>query len=171
MPEHPVSVQGPCAAGFEPVREAFADMLLSGAEVGAALAVHVDKVPVVDVWGGHADAARTRPWAAGTIVNLYSVGKAVTAVCVLRLVDAGRLDLEAPVARYWPEFAQAGKAQLPVRFLLTHQAGLPAVARPLPAGSALQWDVMTEATGRPGTMVGTRHGTRLSREHPRLPAR
>ena len=104
-------VHGSCARRFEPVRHALSDVLAAGAEVGLALAVQVDKDVVVDLWGGHADAAKTRPWAADTIVNLYSVGKAVTAVCVLRLVDAGVLDLDAPVARYWPEFAQAGKAQ------------------------------------------------------------
>lgn len=153
-------VHGSCARRFEPVRHALSDVLAAGAEVGLALAVQVDKDVVVDLWGGHADAAKTRPWAADTIVNLYSVGKAVTAVCVLRLVDAGVLDLDAPVARYWPEFAQAGKAQLPVRFLLTHQAGLPAVARPLPAGAALQWDVMTAALAAqaPWWTPGAGHG-------------
>jgi len=115
---------------------------------------------VVDLWGGHEDAAKTRPWNADTIVNLYSVGKAVTAVCALRLVAAGALDLDAPVSRYWPEFAQAGKAQLPVCFLLTHQAGLPAVGPALPAGAALHWDAMTEALAAqaPWWPPGERHG-------------
>jgi CubicO group peptidase (beta-lactamase class C family) len=136
------------------------DILAAGSEVGAALAVYVDKHAVVDLWGGHADAAKTRPWNADTIVNLYSIGKAVSAVCALRLVDAGVLDLDAPIARYWPEFAQAGKAQLPVRFVLTHQIGLPAIAGALPAGSALQWDVMTEALAAqaPWWPPGERHG-------------
>ena len=153
-------VHGSCEPGFEPVRDALGDIVATGAEVGAALAVYVDKRPVMDVWAGHRDAARTRPWEADTIVNLYSVGKAVSAVCVLRLVDAGRLDLDAPVARYWPEFAQAGKAHLPVRHLLTHQAGLPAVARRLPAGAELSWDVMTEALAAQPTWwePGTAHG-------------
>jgi len=125
------------------VRTALAEVLASGFEVGAALAVYVDGDAVVDLWGGYADAARTRPWQRDTIVNLYSVGKAISAVCALRLVDAGLLDLDAPVARYWPEFAQAGKGRLPVRYLLTHQAGLPAVARPLPSGSWSSWDTIT----------------------------
>jgi CubicO group peptidase (beta-lactamase class C family) len=114
----PPHVHGHCGPGFEPLREALSGILASGSEVGVALAVYVGKHAVVHLWGGHEDAARTRPWKADTIVNLYSVGKAVTAVCALRLVDAGALDLDAPVCRYWPEFAQAGKAQLPVRFLL-----------------------------------------------------
>jgi CubicO group peptidase (beta-lactamase class C family) len=128
--------------------------------VGAALAVHVDGHAVVDLWGGHADAARTRPWDRDTIVNLYSVGKAVTAVCALRLVEAGRLDLDAPVARYCPEFAAAGKARVLVRHLLTHQAGLPAVARALPPGAWRDRDAMTAALAAqaPWWEPGTGHG-------------
>ncbi len=156
----PPAVHGRCEPRFQAVRRAFADILGAGTEVGAALCVCIDAQPVVDVWAGHADAARTRPWTADTIVNLYSIGKAVTAVCALRLVDAGALDLDAPVARYWPEFAQAGKANVPVRFLLTHQAGLPAIARPLPPGAVLQWDVMAEALAAqaPWWTPGERHG-------------
>jgi CubicO group peptidase (beta-lactamase class C family) len=153
-------VHGRCEPGFVPVRRAFAEILASGAEVGAALAVHVDRQLVVDLWGGHADAARTRPWARDTIVNLYSVGKAVTAVCALRLVEAGRLDLEAPVVRYWPEFAQAGKAGILMRHLLAHQAALPAVAPPLPGDAWSQWDVMTAALAAqaPWWEPGAGHG-------------
>jgi CubicO group peptidase (beta-lactamase class C family) len=132
----------------------------AGSEVGAALAVHVGKQPVVDLWAGHTDSARTRPWDEHTIVNLYSVGKAVTAVCALRLVEGGALDLDSPVSRYWPEFAQAGKRHLPVRYLLTHQAALPAVFRPLPLGAMLQWEVMTEALAaqEPWWEPGAGHG-------------
>jgi CubicO group peptidase (beta-lactamase class C family) len=139
------AVQGLCEPGFERVREALAETLASGSEVGAALAVYVGKRAVIDLWAGHADAARTRPWTRDTIVNLFSVGKAVSAVCALRLVEAGLLDLDAPVADYWPEFAQEGKGRIKVRHLLTHQAALPAVARRLPPGAWSRWDVMTEA--------------------------
>jgi CubicO group peptidase (beta-lactamase class C family) len=142
------------------MRAALAEILAAGSEVGAALAVYVDKRAIVDLWTGHTDAARTRPWSRDTIVNLYSVGKAVTAICALRLVEAGLLDLDAPVARYWPEFAQAGKARIPVRYLLTHQAALPAVARPLPSGAWSRWDVMTEALAAqaPWWEPGAGHG-------------
>jgi len=139
------AVHGRCEPRFEGLRSALGEVLASGIEVGAALAVCVDKQPVVDLWGGHADAARTRPWTRDTIVNLFSVGKAITAICAHRLVEAGRLDLDAPVARYWPEFAQAGKDHLLVRHLLTHQAGLPAIAQPLPPGAWAEWDAMTAA--------------------------
>jgi len=139
------AVHGRCEPRFEGLRSALGEVLASGTEVGAALAVCVDKQLVVDLWGGHADAARTRPWTRDTIVNLFSVGKAITAICAHRLVEAGRLDLDAPVARYWPEFAQAGKDRLLVRHLLTHQAGLPAIAQPLPPGAWAEWDAMTAA--------------------------
>lgn len=156
----PPEVHGRCEPGFEGLRTALADILAAGSEVGAALAVVVDKHSVVDLWAGHQDAGRTVPWAEDTIVNLYSVGKAVSAVCAHRLVDAGILDLDAPVCRYWPEFAQAGKQTLPVRYLLTHQAGLPAVASALPAGAVLRWDVMTEALAAqaPWWEPGQSHG-------------
>ena len=153
-------VDGHCEPAFERVRDALAEVLASGFEVGAALAVYVDGRAVVDLWGGYADAARTRLWERDTIVNLYSVGKAISAVCALRLVDAGLLDLDAPVARYWPEFAQGGKARLPVRYLLTHQAALPAVARPLASGAWSRWDAITEALAAqaPWWEPGAGHG-------------
>jgi CubicO group peptidase (beta-lactamase class C family) len=153
-------VHGHCEPAFGRLRDALCQVLASGAEVGVALAVHVDRHAVVDLWGGHTDGARTRPWERDTLVNLYSVGKAVTAVCALRLVEAGRLDLDAPVARYWPAFAQAGKAHIPVRYVLTHQVALPAIARPLPSGAWRDWDVMTEALAAqaPWWEPGTAHG-------------
>jgi CubicO group peptidase (beta-lactamase class C family) len=153
-------VRGHCEPPFARVREALAEALVSGAEVGAALAVHVDGRAVIDLWGGDADAARSRAWERDTLVNLYSVGKALTAVCVLRLVEAGRLDLDTPVATWWPEFAQAGKSRLPLRYLLTHQAGLPAVARPLPPDAWRRWETMTEALAAqaPWWAPGRGHG-------------
>jgi CubicO group peptidase (beta-lactamase class C family) len=153
-------VHGRCEPAFESLRRALADIIRTGAEVGAALAVSVGKQPVVDLWAGHKDAARAQPWDADTIVNLYSVGKAVTAICALRLVESGALDLDAPVARYWPEFAQARKTRVLVRHLLAHQAGLPAVNPVLPAGAGLQWEVMTRvlAAQEPWWEPGEGHG-------------
>jgi CubicO group peptidase (beta-lactamase class C family) len=154
------AVHGSCEPAFEPLRRALVDIMAAGSEVGAALVVHVGGRAVVDLWTGHQDSARTRPWDENTLVNLYSVGKALTAVCALRLVEEGALDLDAPVSRYWPEFAQAGKQHLPVRYLLTHQAGLPAVFRPLPPGAVLRWDVMTDALAaqEPWWTPGAGHG-------------
>jgi len=99
--------------------------LLDGGDVGGSVAVFVDGEPVVDVWGGFADAARTVPWQRDTIVNVWSVTKTMTALCALVLADRGALDLDAPVARYWPEFAALGKERVLVRHLLSHTAGLP----------------------------------------------
>jgi CubicO group peptidase (beta-lactamase class C family) len=155
-----MEVEGRCVPRFARLRDALRESLTCGAEVGAALAVFVDREPVVDLWGGWRDAARTQPWREDTIVNLYSVGKAVTAVCVHRLVEEGRLELDAPIARYWPEFAQAGKERLPVRFAMTHQSALPAVERALPPGAQFEWDVMTSALAAqaPWWPAGAHHG-------------
>jgi CubicO group peptidase (beta-lactamase class C family) len=158
MPDPEVS--GTCDPRFARVRDAFVEIFEGDMEVGAGLSVVIDGEPVIDLWAGWADGAQTRPWEAGTIVNLYSVGKALTAVCALRCAEAGLIDFDAPVARYWPEFAQAGKATLPVRYLLTHQGGLPAVYRPLPPGTMLDWGAMTSALAEttPWWEPGTAHG-------------
>jgi len=155
-----LEVHGVCDSRFRAVKDAFAENFPTYGEVGAAVAVTVDGQPVVDLWAGHADAARTHAWEQDTIVNVYSTTKGMTAICAHRLVDQGRLDLDAPVAKYWPEFAQAGKDELPVRYLLSHRAGLPAVSELLPAGSLYKWDVMTAALAKqePWWEPGTKHG-------------
>ncbi|MBW8482141.1 serine hydrolase domain-containing protein [Actinomadura parmotrematis] len=117
-------VQGHCEARFEKVAEALAASL-DADDVGASAAVYVDGEPVVDIWGGHTDAARTTPWQRDTITGVWSTTKVMTALCALVLADRGDLDLDAPVARYWPEFAAAGKDGVLVRHLLGHTAGLP----------------------------------------------
>jgi CubicO group peptidase (beta-lactamase class C family) len=98
---------------------------LDDAGGGASVAVFVDGEPVVDVWGGFTDATRSTPWQRDTITNVWSVTKTVTALCALVLADRGELDVDAPVARYWPEFAAAGKEGVLVRHVLSHTAGLP----------------------------------------------
>jgi hypothetical protein len=109
---------------FTAVPSALAGLLDDG-DAGASVAVFVDGEPVVDVWGGFADANRTIPWQRDTITNVWSVTKTMTALCALVLADRGELDLTAPVGRYWPEFAVAGKEKVLVRHLLGHTAGLP----------------------------------------------
>src|SRR5581483_2433368 len=153
-------IDGTCDPRFERVREAFAENFAKRGELGAAVAVTVNHQPVVDLWGGYADQARTHPWARDTIVNVYSATKGFAATCVNRLADQGLVDLEAPVARYWPEFAQNGKEHLPVRFILGHRAGLPAIRHPLEQGALLNWDLMTAALAaeQPWWEPGTRHG-------------
>jgi CubicO group peptidase (beta-lactamase class C family) len=99
--------------------------MLDGGDTGGSVAVFVDGGPVVDVWGGFADADRTVPWQRNTITNVFSVTKTMTALSALVLADRGDLHLDAPVARYWPEFAAHGKDGVLVRHLLSHTAGLP----------------------------------------------
>ena len=155
-----LDVQGQCDERFSGVKDAFAGNFSRFDEVGAAVSVVVDGKTVVDLWGGYMDAARTLPWERDTIVNVWSTTKGIVATCAHRLVDQGLLDLDAPVAKYWPEFAQNGKETLPVRYILSHRAGLPALREPLPAGSAFNWDVMTDALAKeePWWEPGTKHG-------------
>jgi CubicO group peptidase (beta-lactamase class C family) len=155
-----VELQGHCDARWKRVREVFEASFESGAELGAGLSIVVEGRNVVELWGGFADKDRTRPWRRDTLVNVYSTTKGITALCAHQLVDRGELELDAPVARYWPEFAQNGKGDLPVRFLLSHSAGLPAVSRPLTAAELYDWSTMTSALAaqRPWWTPGSAHG-------------
>ena len=155
-----VKIEGSCDARFLRVKEVFADSFVNGIEVGAAVAATLDGKPVIDLWGGYADKAKTRPWTRDTLVNVYSTTKGLAAICAHRLVDQGLLDLDAPVAKYWPEFAQAGKDKIPVHYLLSHRAGLPAVRKQLPMDAYFNWSVMCEALAahEPWWEPGTRHG-------------
>src|SRR3954468_13159498 len=150
-------VQGSYDELFVAVPKALPVMLAAGG-AGASVAVLVDGEPVVDVWGGFADADRTIPWRRDTITNVWSVTKTMPALCALILVDRGELDLDGPVGRYWPEFAGAGKEKVLVRHLLSHTAGLPDWTGPIEelydwpsatarlAAQAPQWE--------PGTAAG-----------------
>ena len=155
-----VEVQGQCDSRFSGVEDAFRENFAARDEVGASAAVYAGGKLVVDLWGGYADAARSRPWERDTIVNVYSTTKGMTAICAHRLADQGKLDFDAPVAKYWPEFAQAAKGDIPVRYLLSHRAGLPAVSTPLPSEAMFDWARMTTelAAQEPWWEPGTRHG-------------
>ncbi len=109
---------------FEPIREIIETNLNSGAECGLSVTVDIDGDTVLDVQGGFADEARTRPWDPNTIVNVWSTTKTVTSLAVLMLADRGLVDLDAPVAAYWPEFAANGKEQVLVRHLMSHSSGV-----------------------------------------------
>jgi CubicO group peptidase (beta-lactamase class C family) len=153
-------IDGTCDARFEPVRNAFHENFELRGEVGAGLCLSVGGSVVVDLWGGWQDVEQSRPWARTTLVNVFSVGKAVAAVCVARLVGEGRLHFDQPVAQVWPEFGAAGKQRVTVRQLLSHQAGLPAVRAPLPAGAVFDLPVLCEALAaqEPWWEPGTAHG-------------
>ncbi|MEV6319427.1 serine hydrolase domain-containing protein [Streptomyces sp. NPDC051776] len=153
-------IDGQVAAGFEPVREAFAANFAQRGDVGAAVCVYVGGRPVVDLWGGVADPDTDRPWERETLQLVYSATKGATASAAHLLAQRGLLDLDAPVARYWPEFAANGKAAIPVRWLLSHQAGLVTLDQPVPLSDALGWQPMVAALAaqRPVWVPGTAHG-------------
>src|ERR1700722_12959510 len=155
-----LTVNGECDPRFSRVRDAFIQNFERRNEVGAATSIVVDGKCVVDLWAGHADQAKSRPWNRDTIVNVWSTTKGLAATCAHRLVDQGKLDLEAPVAKYWPEFAQAGKEKIPVNYLLSHRAGLPAVRKQLPMDAYVNWPVMCSALAaqEPWWNPGTKHG-------------
>ena len=155
-----LTIDGHCEPRFTAVREEFFRNFTERGDVGAAVCVYLDGVRVVDCWGGHADAARSRPWTADTIVSVASTSKGMVALCAHMLAERGKLDLDAPVDRYWPEFAQAGKQDIPVRWLLSHRAGLPAIRRMLPAEALFDWSAMTAALAEsaPWWTPGGRHG-------------
>ena len=155
-----VKIEGTCDPKFSRVKDTFAENFEKRGEVGAAAAVMLDGKSVVDIWAGHADREKTRPWTRDTLVNVYSTTKGVTAICAHRLADKGLLDIDAPVAKYWPEFAQAGKDKLPVRYLLSHRAGMAAVRKPLDDDALFNWNKMTTALAEqePWWEPGTKHG-------------
>ena len=154
------TVSGSCDPRFEADTGLFEANLASGADVGASFAATIEGETVVDLWGGWADEGRTRPWEADTLVNVYSTTKTMTALTALLLADRGELDFEAPVARYWPEFAANGKAAITVSQLMAHSSGLSGWSEPVTQADLYDWE---KATGllaaqapfwEPGTAPG-----------------
>ncbi len=154
------SVQGFAQDRFAPVRAAFEDNLTTGADLGASFCVTVDGETVVDLWGGYADEARTRPWRRDTILNVYSVTKTMTALTALLVADRGELDFDAPVARYWPEFAANGKEDVKVSHLMSHSAGLSGWRETISVEDLYDWEKVTALLAaqapfwKPGTASG-----------------
>jgi CubicO group peptidase (beta-lactamase class C family) len=155
-----MDIQGHCDEGFAGVGEELERNFAERGELGASVAVTVAGETVVDLWGGHADPERTSSWEKDTLCVAMSSTKGVTALCAHLLSTSGDLDLDEPVATYWPEFAAAGKERVLVRQLLSHQAGLPALRDPIPPGGFYDWDYMVErlAAEAPFWEPGTRHG-------------
>jgi CubicO group peptidase (beta-lactamase class C family) len=154
------AVHGTCAPGFEAVGEAFAKNLADESEVGAACCVYVNGAPVVDVWGGLADRDAGRPWQRDTAAVVFSTTKGVTAALVHRLAQRGVLALDAPVARYWPEFAAKGKGAITISQVLTHRAGVAALDRELTPEQIYAWHPVCDAIAEqePNWEPGTAHG-------------
>ena len=153
-------IHGRCDPQFERLRDALAENFERHDEIGAAVAVTIDGDQVVDLFAGWMDAALTRPWHRETLVDVFSVGKPMAVLCLLQLVERGLVELDAPVASYWPEFAAAGKRAVTVRMLLGHRAGLPAIRRELPDHAMYDWELMTSelAAQEPWWEPGTAHG-------------
>jgi len=140
-----VEIQGYAAPGLEAVKAAFAaNFARTGdyQEIGASLCVYRQGERLIDLWAGHADKARTRPWTADTLVNVWSTTKLATAVCVALLVDRGLIAYDQPVAEVWPEFAQAGKARVTIAQVMSHQAGLPGFAEATTLDDLYDWDLV-----------------------------
>jgi CubicO group peptidase (beta-lactamase class C family) len=152
------SIEGTCDSAFEPLKEAFAENFRSRGDAGAAVSVVAGDRTVVDLWGG--DASPGRPWQRDTLVNVWSSTKGAVALAAHMLVDRGLLDLDEPVATYWPEFAVAGKQTLPVRYLLCHRSGLSGAREQITIDDLPDWDKVigilaaTEPWWEPGTKSG-----------------
>lgn len=155
-----VQVVGVAKEPFGRVRELFEENLTSSADVGASFCATIDGETVVDLWGGYADEACSRPWERDTIVNVYSTTKTMTALTALLLADRGELDFNAPVARYWPEFAANGKAEIKVSHLMSHSAGLSGWREKVTIEDIYDWDKATSLLAAqaplwaPGTAPG-----------------
>jgi CubicO group peptidase (beta-lactamase class C family) len=153
-------VDGHCSDRFESVRDAFTKNITDDVDCGASLAVILDGETVIDLWGGHADEARTIPWEQDTITNVWSTTKTMVFLSALMLADRGLLDLDAPVAEYWPEFAANGKADIRVRHLMSHTSGVSGWAEPIPIDALYDWERSTSILAaqapwwEPGTASG-----------------
>ena len=153
-------LHGHCDPRFSTVAEALAEEITTGEEVGAAIAIDIDGELVVDIWGGHADAAKTVPWGEDTVVNVFSSTKNITALAGLMLIDRGLVESTAPVAKYWPEFAANGKQDIEFRHLLSHSSGLSGWEPPYSPEEIFEWDKASAALAaqapwwEPGTASG-----------------
>jgi CubicO group peptidase (beta-lactamase class C family) len=145
---------------FAAIRAMFDANLASGADIGASVSIRVGDETVVDLWGGYADEARTKPWVEETIVNVYSTTKTMTALTALLLADRGLIDFDAPVAKYWPEFAAGGKARVTVANIMSHASGLSGWKEPVTKQDLYDWHPAVEKLAaqepywEPGTATG-----------------
>lgn len=158
-----INIQGFCTEQFKPVEQAFLKNFKDGLDIGACFAVTLDGKFVVDIWSGYKDASKTHPWEQNTIVNVWSTTKVMTALCTLILVDRNLLDLDAPVAKYWPEFAQEGKEKVLVRHLLSHTSGLSGFGKRIRINTLYNWERIIQIleTQKPWWEAGTKCGYHL----------
>ena len=153
-------IHGWTADGFEGVRDAFQGNFDKGTEVGAAFSAYHRGKKVVDLWGGIADQESGRPWEEDTIILVFSTTKGMTAICANKLMQEGKLDANAPVVTYWPEFGKNGKEDVPVSYLLSHQAGLAWIDGDMTPAEVYSWEPVIEAleNQKPHWKPGSEHG-------------
>src|SRR4051794_30845088 len=153
-------IHGTTATGFESVRSAFEANFDKGLEIGASFSAYHRGEKVVDLWAGTADVSSGRAWEENALALVFSTTKGATAMCANKLAQEGSLDVDAPAARYWPEFAAGGKEDIPVSYLLSHQAGLAWIDGEMTQDEAFAWDPVVDALARqvPHWEPGTRHG-------------
>ena len=166
-----VDVQGTCDARFEPVRDVLAEQLDSGNETGASIAVDVDGRTVADSGAAGATRSTAGRGRENTITNVWSTTKTVTNLAALMLADRGLLDPYAPVAKYWPEFAENGKERIEVRHILSHTSGVSGWEAPFTHRGHVRPGRRHPPARRPGTLVGAGHRVGLSRAEPGPPGR
>ncbi|HEX4307891.1 MAG TPA: serine hydrolase domain-containing protein [Solirubrobacterales bacterium] len=159
-----VDIQGSCVPRFERVRDAFEENFDRRGELGAAVAAWVDGELVVNLWGGSADAAETRPWREDTLGTVLSGTKGLTSTCVHRLIEGGEIDLDAPVARYWPEFGRAGKQEITVAMVMGHRSGAIGPRVRMGWEKVADWDYVCEqlAAAEPWWQPGTAQGYHMT---------
>ena len=160
MNDSEITVHGKCDSRFAAVRDAFVANFRDHQEVGACIAVSLENELVVDLWAGWADQNKTRPWQQDTLVNVWSVGKAIAALTALNAFEKYHIDVDSPVADIWPEFAAANKGEISIAMLMSHQAGLCAISDLLPRDAFFHWEIMQAALARqaPFWEPGTAHG-------------
>ena len=140
-----VDISGRCADRFAAVKDAFASNFEHNGDVGASCAVALHGELVVDLWGGTLDAEGTTPWQEDTIINVFSTTKTMSCLSLLVLASRGQVDVDAPVARYWPEFGQAGKEAITLRDALAHRVGLSYLDTDLTLEDIEAWDPVIRA--------------------------
>jgi len=158
--ETTIELNGFCDEKFSQVRDVLAESIGKGEDLGASVAVFVNGEAVIDLWGGHIDGGMTQAWQENTIINVYSTTKTMSFLCALILADRGQLDFDAPVAKYWPEFAQNGKHNVKVWHIMNHAAGLSGMDESLETVDLYDWQKITSVLAaqapwwEPGTKTG-----------------
>ena len=146
-----IDISGTCSNKLAAVKDAFAANFSDNGDVGASVAVVMNDELLVDLWGGHQDAARTTAWQRDTLINVFSTTKTMSCLSLLVLVSRGLVDVDAPVEKYWPEFGQSGKGNVLVRHLLSHTAGLPGWDQRIDATDLYDWDKVTGLLAKQAT--------------------